>query len=189
MLRVTLGSLLLVAACSDEPGPSSQPVGSCDGVLATVAEAGGRHVPIDTDITWSSNPPASGPHYQNWARWDREYASLDRRYWLHNVEHGGLALLYNCPDGCPDVVEALRTRVRERPVDPTCGGQVYNRMLIAADPLLPDGVKVAAVAWDVLYTDSCVDPYLELFVTQRYNRAPEDLCAEGIELGGTFIAP
>ena len=140
-------------------------------------------------VEWASNPPASGPHYAQWARWDRHYPQLDRRYWLHNVEHGAIALLYNCPGGCPDVIESLLDVVRAQPVDPLCTGAVRNRMLVAADPLLPADVQVAAVAWDITYTAGCYDPYIKTFAREHYNHAPEDFCFEGIELGGIFIDP
>lgn len=180
-------ALLLLVGCSSSDSPTSVSVGACTGMLSTVADGGGQHVEIGTDVEWESNPPASGPHYPYWARWDREYKELDRRYWLHNVEHGGIVLAYNCPEGCDDVLEAFRARMRERIVDSACSAPIYNRMIITSDAKLPPDVKVAAVAWNVYYTDSCVDPYLETFVAQRYNQAPEDFCYEGVELGGTFV--
>lgn len=183
-------AVALVAACGsdDAPPPASTEVGDCTGIVEVVADQGGQHVVQGTPVEWTTNPPSTGPHYQNWARWNREYTELDRRYWLHNVEHGGIVLLYNCPEGCPEIVEALRMHMRERAVDPACSAPIYNRMMIVADPLLPPDVRVAASAWNTTYTDSCIDPYLERFIAQRYNQAPEDFCFEGIELGGTFVA-
>ena len=60
-------------------------------------------------------------------------------------------------------------------------------MIVGADPLLPDGVQVAAVAWNAFYTASCLDPYVATFVRERYRRGPEDICADGLPFGGVRI--
>ena len=46
-------------------------------------------------------------HYPVWRAYDRTYAALDRGYYLHDAEHGAIVLLYNCPDGCPEVVAGI----------------------------------------------------------------------------------
>ncbi len=183
---------LVLAACGDDGGteePMDLPVGGCDGVLHSVPGEVGAHVPVGTTIEWSSNPPATGPHWPSWAGWGRMYETLERGYWMHNAEHGGVILLHNCPDGCPEVVDALVTVVREADVDETCTAPVTKRMIIAADPLLPAGTQVAAVGWNTYYTASCYDPYVVSFVRSRYRHGPEDTCADGIPFGGVRIEP
>ncbi len=183
---------LLLAACGDDmqqTGPSTIMVGGCDGVQTTVDGEPGIHMPQGSEIVWSTNPPVTGAHYPVWAAWDRDYPMLERGFYVHNAEHGGIVLLYNCPAGCPDVVTQLEDVVRAAAVDAGCTAPVRNRMIVTSDPLLPDGVQVAAVAWRTLYTASCFDPYVQTFAKIHYNRAPEDLCNEGIGLGGTFIEP
>jgi hypothetical protein len=147
------------------------------------------HVQVGTSINWSTNPPATGQHYPLWARWDQHYAALERGYWVHNAEHGGIILLYRCPDGCPDVVASLIDVARAFPSDGSCRAPVRNRLIVAADPLLPEGVQVAAVGWNATYTASCFDPYVEAFALDHYNDGPEDLCGDGVERGGTSIEP
>ena len=66
---------------------------------------------------------------------------------------------------------------------------MQSRLLVVADPLLPPEVQVAAVGWNAIYTASCFDPYIETFARARYRKAPEDLCADGVDRGGTFIDP
>jgi hypothetical protein len=59
---------------------------------------------------------------------------------------------------------------------------------VVFDPLLPEGVEVAAVTWIRSYTATCVDPEaIALFHRDFYNRGLEDTCAEGASLGGTLI--
>jgi hypothetical protein len=185
MPRLAIFAVLAGSACA-EPAP---PPLACDGVIRTVSGEPGLHVPIGSTIEWSTNPPATGMHYPIWARWDHHYTALDRGYWVHNAEHGGVVLLYRCPEGCPDVVDALLGVARSFATDGTCEAPVRNRLLVVADPLLPAEVQVAAVGWNAIYTASCFDPYVETFARARYRKAPEDLCVDGVDRGGTFIEP
>lgn len=175
----------LVAGCAD-PAP---PALACDGVIRTVSGEPGVHVPIGTSVEWSTNPPVTGMHYPIWAAWDRHYTALDRGYWVHNAEHGGIVLLYRCPEGCPDVVDALLDVARSLPADASCAAPVRGRLIVAADPLLPPEVQVAVVGWNAYYAASCFDPYARTFAAARYRRGPEDTCAEGANLGGAPIEP
>lgn len=174
-------------ACGGDDGGGPHQVGACDGVVFDVADEGGAHVPIATPIEWSSNPPATGTHYPIWAGWDRHYPALDRGYYVHNAEHGGVVLLYNCPAGCPDVVASLLDVVRNATPDPSCTNSVKHRIIVAGDLLLPPEVQVAAVAWDTVYTASCFDPYLTTFLRARYRHGPEDTCADGDPMNGAQI--
>jgi hypothetical protein len=182
--------VLAIAACTDDggvDGPKEMPVGQCDGVLHSIPEEDGAHMPSGTLIDWSSNPPATGAHFPSWAAWDRIYESIERGYWVHNAEHGGVILLYNCPLGCPDVVDDLLAVARDAAPDDTCTAPVTKRILIAKDPLLPEGTQVAAVAWSRYYTASCFDEYISTFVRAQYRKGPEDTCATGIPFGGVPI--
>jgi hypothetical protein len=159
------------------------------------------HHPVGTAITWSTNPPVTGQHFEHWAKWDRHYTELDRGFYVHNAEHGGIILLYNCPDGCDDIVDSMVDLVSAFPTDPVradvppvsnCEAPVRNRLLVAADPLLPAGVKVAAVAWNNSYTASCFNKAeIDAFIAANYERSPEDVCVDGQldNLGGTYIDP
>ena len=51
-------------------------------------------------------PPASGPHYPIWARYQRHPAEVPIGYWLHNVEHGAVVFLYR-PDAPSEQIDAL----------------------------------------------------------------------------------
>jgi len=180
--------LAVIAAAAACGGDDGAPVElACDGVVRSVSGEPALHVPIGSSITWSTNPPATGMHYPIWARWDTHYTSLERGFWVHNAEHGGVILLYNCPQGCPEVVDALLEVARGVAPDGSCQAPVRNRVLVVADPLLPEEVQVAAVGWNATYTASCFDPYIGTFAAQRYGKGPEDICRDGASLGGTFI--
>jgi hypothetical protein len=181
--------LLLLVACSDDPAKMQTMVGACDGTLVVESDTSGEHVDTGTPIEWTNNPPTSGPHYPAWAAWDREYTALPRGYYVHNAEHGGIILLYRCDAGCPDVVAQLLDVARTMPADASCASPITKRVIVTADPDLPDGVQVAAVAWNHAYTASCFDPYVETFAREHYAKAPEDFSSEGIGLGGVPITP
>ena len=69
-------------------------------------------------IEWSSNPPATGSHYWVWARWNRAYTDpVPRGHYVHNLEHGGVVLLYNCPDGCADDIAGLQAVLDALPAE------------------------------------------------------------------------
>ena len=58
----------------------------------------GNHVPIGSNITtWDSNPPSSGDHYPVWAAFQEYDAAVPRGYYVHDLEHGAVDFLYNCP--------------------------------------------------------------------------------------------
>jgi hypothetical protein len=182
--------IAVLGACSDDTVPVPDepvPVGACDGLLTYVRGEAGTHVPFASVIEWSTNPPVTGSHYPSWAGWDRHYQQLDRGFYVHNAEHGGIVLLYNCPTGCQDVVDALLDVTRNATPDGTCADPIRHRILVAADPLLPPEIQVAAVAWNRLYTASCFDPYVATFTREQYAHAPEDFCADGNPMTGVPI--
>jgi hypothetical protein len=144
-------------------------------VVAHVRNEGWTHVPEGTDIAYASNPPASGPHYPVWARWEAYTAPLARGYWVHNLEHGGIVMLYR-PDSSPAVVSALADAFRTLPVDPQCG---HPRALMTPDPLLPRPM-IAVVAADWLLTADGVDvPSIRDFTLAHRGHGPENICEGG----------
>jgi hypothetical protein len=141
----------------------------------------GTHVAIDADIQWDSNPPSSGPHFGVWAAYQAYTFPVPRRYYVHDLEHGAIVFLYNCPSACPDVVAALQAASDAIPDDPLCTGLgegVRVRSVITPDPLLD--VPVAAASWGWTYKADCVDlPSLTQFAQDHYDQSPESFCANG----------
>lgn len=178
-------SWLLFALMSGCGGGSSdvdaRPPGPCNDVTVETSPPAGTHVPTTQEITWPTNPPSGGPHYPTWARWDATYdPAMPRGYWVHNTEHGGVVLLFNCPGGCADIVAGLGGVQSALPVDPLCAAPIRTRTLITTDPLLPAGTSVAASAWGAYYTADCFDePSVRTFVVTHYGAGPESTCAEG----------
>lgn len=145
------------------------------------------HVAIDTPVTYNSNPPSSGPHYPIWAAFQEYTQPVDRRYYVHDLEHGAVVLLYNCNAGtdagpapsCEASVAALRAAIAALPNDPLCtGGGPRVRAVLAPDPGLD--VPIAVAAWGWTYRATCIDPAsLTDFVKAHYGQGTEALCADG----------
>lgn len=181
-ITYAFGFLLLpVAGCGQsESGipPEMKIPAACPVTVRQVPFEGAQHVPSDMQVTYASNPPASGMHYPAWGSWGEHGSPLPRGNYVHNLEHGGVVLLYRCTQPCPDVVSALRAVMAARPQDSACTAPLRSRVVLTADPLLD--VPVAAAAWNYVYRADCVDaPSLNSFITDHYDQASESLCAEG----------
>jgi hypothetical protein len=154
------------------------PTGSCNVQLGQYPIATATHVSVGTDVSYATNPATSGPHYPFWAAF-REYDKpVDKRIYVHNLEHGGVVVLYNCPQGCPDVVTALRKAIADMPADSKCQAPLRTRTILAPDPTLPTQIGVAA--WGANYKATCIDQTsLGQFLAANYARGPEDFCSDG----------
>ncbi len=176
-----LGLVLGGLGCgpSETGGGVEMPVGgACGATVQMVPFEGAQHVPSDMPVTYGSNPPASGMHYPFWGRWGEHVDPLPRGNYVHNLEHGGVVLLYRCTAPCPDVVAGLRAVMAARPQDPACSPAIRSRIVLTPDPLLT--VPVAASAWNYVYRADCVDaPSLHAFIDQHYDQASESLCNDG----------
>ncbi len=158
-----------------------RPDASCEVIIDTPPLQPAQHVPVNTPIQYSSNPPSSGPHYAIWAAYTEYAQAVDSRYLVHNLEHGALVLQYKCAGDCPDTVKALR-QVRDAiPDDPLCtsrGDGLRVRVIIAPSPDLD--VPVAASVWGWTYKAQCVDiPTLTAFAREHYGQGEEATCANG----------
>lgn len=170
------GALRAAAACggaSTSPGPlPSDP--SCVMTEAAVPNEGWIHVAEGSGVAYRANPPASGPHYPVWARYEAYATTLARPYWVHNLEHGAIVLLHR-PDAPAAGVAALGNTFRALPNDPACG---HPRALLTPDPLLPR--PFAAVAADFALSGDCVNAEaIRQFTLAHRARAPEEICASG----------
>jgi hypothetical protein len=151
------------------PGPTTGPT-----VGTPIPNEGWVHVTEGSAITYQHNPPASGPHYPVWLRYQEYAFAIARGYWVHNLEHGAVVFLYR-PDAPAATVTALREVFRGLPNDPQCG---HPRALLLIDPLLPRPVAVVAADW--LLDGETVDAQMiRDFVAQHRNHAPENICEGG----------
>lgn len=140
-----------------------------EGCAAIIGEGGcseGRdHVPEGGELRFDANPPHSGAHYPETEFWGIHSTAVARGTWVHNLEHGGIVLLYNCSD-CDAEVAMLRDVMMERP---------ELRVMLTEDPELTES-RFAAVAWTWSYPfDDIDETSLLCFLDQHEGHAPEDI--------------
>jgi uncharacterized protein DUF3105 len=162
----------LLGGCGGTSPNTPPPAGPAPG--APVPNEGWAHVPEGSAITYQSNPPASGPHYPVWLRYQEYSQAMARGYWVHNLEHGAIVVLYR-PDAPAAVVREITEAFRSIPPDSSCG---HQRALLTPDPLLPRLTAVVAADW-VLLADSVDAPAIRAFGVARRGHGPEQLCDQG----------
>lgn len=151
----------------------------------TIPDSSRVHVAQGTGIDYPTNPPCGGHHYPVWVEWGVHSSPIPVGNWVHNLEHGGVVLLYRCAsrDACPDVAAKLEAIANGVPPDPECvaeGRTLHARVLVLPDPDLPVGVQVGAAAWGYSLAATCVDEaMLRKFYDDHIGKGPEQLCAQG----------
>ena len=126
--RVVVG--LLLAGCGHRAGVADAGAPDAGGVLRA-AGVSGVHVASCADPSCGNgaNPPLGGDHCGSTLPCRRYDAGQPRCAWIHNLEHGHAVLAYNCPDGCPALVEKLNAVWEAQPAS--------KRILVTPDPALP----------------------------------------------------
>jgi hypothetical protein len=72
-----------------------------------IADEGRKHVPETSNPNYTTNPPASGDHYPVWSQYGVFREPVDPGYWVHNLEHGAIVLLYSCVNNCDSVAAQI----------------------------------------------------------------------------------
>jgi hypothetical protein len=143
---------------------------------------GNSHVAVGTVVKYTYCPPASGRHYFASGQGPiaaRPYGPNDvviPEGWVHNLEHGGLVILYKGAEADQTALRALFDAV---PVSPVCGfepggnspGPVIARFDDMAWPY-------AALVWDRVLPMETLDQAAVLDFYARYGERtnPEKLC-------------
>lgn len=176
-------------ACSTETIPAAPggplPNGSPAPLGQVQPDQGRDHILAPVAQRYTACPPASGDHYSavDGPIQARYYSPDDATLpqgWIHNLEHGGLVVLYNCGKGaCDDATQkALQAFYQTFPNSPLCGipkgtiGPVIARFDEMKAP-------IAALLWGrVLFQDKLdTAQILEYFATQAELKNPEQQCA------------
>jgi hypothetical protein len=141
------------------PGEPKGLCASCGGCEETIKVVSTMHT--EGTVNYADPPPTSGPHNPCWGRWGVHDEPLAPERWVHNLEHGGVVFLYNCPDGCEEEVAALKAINSTR-----------YRTIVTAYAALP--TRFAVVSWGHRLLSDCLDEatYLE-FYNQNFAHAPE----------------
>ncbi len=143
-----------------------------------VPDEGRNHIDPSTTPTYKFYPPASGPHYSAQGIAPLPWQTIDtvqEGQYIHNLEHGGMAILYDCPSGtdCTTLKNALENYVKNlAPAEPT-----YNEVKVVLTPY-SKGMqkKVALVAWDYIeFLDGYDQAEITRFYENHVNQGPEQI--------------
>ena len=131
-----------------------------DGPGVRQEDQGGVHIPVGgSHAPYNSSPPTSGWHYENWASWGIKDEPLPPGRFIHNMEHGGVILHYNCPDGCPDEIDQMSEIV-----------SLTDETILMPNPDMES--RFALTAWNWLMTMEVYDDSMARdFVKSHLNSA------------------
>ncbi len=169
-------SLFGCAACADlEPADSAEgtpgtvPCDLCSGLCYETYEVATGATHVSGDVAYADEPPTSGNHNECWATWGAHSEQVAAEQWVHNLEHGGVVFLYDCPGGsCPEEKAALTTYVASLP---------EGTALLS--PYEPADLPFTVVSWEHALELGCFDlEAIQAFYTKRVGHAPESETSE-----------
>ena len=166
VVTLVLIGVVVAAVMTSFFGLASAPIGRAMPI------EGADHVPDTQVVTYKSRPPTSGPHSAAVAP---RYGVLEQApptgQWLHNLEHGAIAILYNCPQGCPEVEQQLRDLYPTLPLGRNAR-RGSPRALVFPYQDMDKQIVVAAWGW-MLELDSFDKDQIMRFYEARIDRGPE----------------
>jgi hypothetical protein len=87
---------------------------------------------------------------------------LKTERWVHNLENGGVVLLYHCADCAADIAKLAAFSA------------THPRTIVTPYPMLP--ARFAVVAWEYRLVSDCLDlAAFEAFYAARFDHAPESI--------------
>jgi hypothetical protein len=184
-------------ACSTvwQPSPTASPQANASPQPGYVQpDMGTGHVAAGTVIRYTYCPPASGKHYDAPDQGPipaRPYGPSDSvipEGWVHNLEHGGLVVLYR---GAEADQNALRTLYAAVPTSPVCGfppgGQSPGPVIARFDQM---AWPYAALVWDRVLPMESLDQaaVLDFYAAYGERTNPQKFCQPSAS-PGTSASP
>jgi uncharacterized protein DUF3105 len=172
-------------ACSTiwEPSPTASPDPGASPQLGYVQPDMGRgHLPPGTQVRYTYCPPASGKHYAAADQGPipaRIYGPSDGALpdgWVHNLEHGGLVILYRGAEADQTALQALFEAI---PPSPVCGlqpgGKSPSPVIARFDQM---AWPYAALLWDLVLPMQTLDQaaVLDFYARNGERTNPEQQC-------------
>ena len=141
-----------------EPTAICTATGDCEQIVAITSA-----MHVDAPIDYPDPPPAGGPHNGCWSAWGVHKTPVADENWVHNLEHGGVVLLYHCTPACADQVKSLGAFVDK-----------HNLTLLTEYPDMKS--RFAFVAWGFRLQSDALDlDALLAFYTAHVDQAPESI--------------
>ncbi len=140
----------------DDQGRGHIDIGDFGGPYLTIPATSGGHYGV--------TPPSDELPFGSPAKWGSYPVPLGDEVQIHNLEHGGIILNYNCPDGCPELVEQLQSLI------PGSGAQ----FILAPYPDM--STRIAITSWrHIDQMDEFDAARLNAFIDAYLDRAPESV--------------
>ena len=136
---------------------------------------GAAHIPgnLANPFGYSFVPATSGPHWAGAttpagvpapAPWGQYRQILPDEVLVHNLEHGGIGLHYDCEGGCPEIVQALDDIIPRNP----------SQFILSPYVNMPK--KIAITAWrHHLYLDEFDEDLIRRFIDEYQDRGLESV--------------
>lgn len=133
-------------------------------------DEGQQHVPAGTPVRYGHEPPTSGPHWPRPAPWGEYEQEVPPELWVHNLEHGGIVILYRCDTSCPELVRQLRE------VYATFPKSKYGHVKLLITPYRKLKTRLAVLAWTWIDEVETFDrERLLRFYRAHVDQGPEDV--------------
>ena len=155
-------------AADNQPGNS--------GVVSLQPDQGRNHIqtgekfsgyttsPATSGFHWGVTAPSAEAPFGAPVRWGAYAVEISDEALVHNLEHGGIGLHYNCPSGCAETVEQL--------LEMAPAG--FTQFVIS--PYSNMGSKIAVTAWRrILFLDEFDHDAIRGFIDAYLDRAPESV--------------
>jgi hypothetical protein len=128
------------------------------------------HIPVGTTSPDWENPPVSGHHWGSWAAWNTVYPKpVQTGFAIHNMEHGGFVLSYNCASAA----DSAECRMRETELKQLMQGFGEPRVIVTPDPAQKAAFLIRTWRW--LYQTDCLDPDSALeFMHEHFRHGREE---------------
>ncbi|MDP3741016.1 MAG: DUF3105 domain-containing protein [bacterium] len=129
-----------------------------------IAELGRNHIAVGAEHEqYNSNPPTSGSHYEQWAKWGIYEQQLPDEQLIHNLEHGGIWISYKDKDN-REIFDQLKDVAED-----------YSIKIILTHRPENDS-PIAVAAWTrLLKMDNFDEKQIRNFIKAFINKGPEQV--------------
>ena len=129
-----------------------------------------QHIPATQAITYDHYPPNHGNHYDTPRPWAAYDTQVPDGYFVHNLEHGGIVVLYHCPTGCAATVTQLKGLFNTLPKDH------FGEVKLVVSPYDKTTHQITLLAWDYEQDlDSFDLKAIQAFYNGHVDQAPEKI--------------
>ncbi len=130
-------------------------------------------------IQYAEAPPSGGIHHPCWWNWGSFAKEVPAARFVHNLEHGGLVLTYDCKDGCAAEVGQLQAAADAWKASATPETKTTREALVT--PYAGAAARFVALCWQHRLLLDCVDDSakqaIAAFALKHCPEAPEQVAA------------